>query len=235
MIDLTGQKFGRLLVLERQGSNKSRAALWRCECECGNQRVVVTHQLNSGKTRSCGCLANDLSSERLTKDMVGQKCGRLTVISRGENDPCGRAQWNRICECGNTKLVRGYSLRSGKTVSCGCYVREMERPFYRGRYTKHPLGDTWRGMIDRCTNPKHAMAHRYTERGITVCEEWLNDPWAFIRYVEENLGPKPTPEHTLDRYPDNDGNYEPNNIRWASRSEQMYNTERSIQKRQEVV
>ena len=90
-------------------------------------------------------------------------------------------------------------------------------------------------MIDRCTNPKHAMAHRYTKRGITVCEEWLNDPWAFIRYVEENLGPKPTPEHTLDRYPDNDGNYEPNNIRWASRSEQMYNTERSIQKRQEVV
>ena len=87
-------------------------------------------------------------------------------------------------------------------------------------------------MIDRAINPNNNMAHHYSERGITVCEEWLKDPWTFIRYVEENLGPKPTPKHSLDRYPDNDGNYEPGNIRWATQTEQNYNTERSIKKRE---
>ena len=88
-------------------------------------------------------------------------------------------------------------------------------------------------MNRRCSDPNFKAAHRYSGRGITVCEEWANDPWAFIRYVEENLGPK-LEGMTLDRL-NNDGNYEPENIRWATQSEQLLNQERYIRKRKEAV
>ena len=89
----------------------------------------------------------------------------------------------------------------------------------------HPLYGTWNAMIGRCERsasctPASFWA-RYGGRGITVCPEW-HDVAVFIAWIEENLGPRP-PGMTLDRWPDGDGNYEPGNVRWASRSQQAQN------------
>ncbi|HEX7893188.1 MAG TPA: hypothetical protein VF447_03285 [Terriglobales bacterium] len=76
----------------------------------------------------------------------------------------------------------------------------------------------WAGMIQRCTNPKHARWADWGGRGITVCERWRS----FENFYAD-MGNRPSPAHSLDRFPDNDGNYEPGNVRWATRSEQQLN------------
>jgi hypothetical protein len=87
----------------------------------------------------------------------------------------------------------------------------------------------WGHMIERCTNPNHHAWKNYGGRGITVCDEWRQSFSAFLAHV----GPRPTPNHSLDRYPNNDGNYEPGNVRWATRSEQRANSRPIIKARQE--
>ena len=88
------------------------------------------------------------------------------------------------------------------------------------RLTQHSLYSVWSGIRSRCMNQKNK---NYGGRGISICDEWKNNPIAFIYYVEKNLGLKPTLEHSIDRI-NNDGNYEPNNIRWATPFEQANNT-----------
>lgn len=86
---------------------------------------------------------------------------------------------------------------------------------------EHPLYLTWNSMRTRCNNPNHAAYHRYGGRGIQVCSEW-DDFWQFVA----DVGDKPSEEYTLDRI-DNDGNYEPGNVRWATRKEQSWNSRNS--------
>jgi hypothetical protein len=85
----------------------------------------------------------------------------------------------------------------------------------------HPLYRTWYGMMGRCENPADAHYHNYGGRGIRVCAQW-HDPRRFIADIEQLIGPRP-PGRTLDRYPDNDGDYEPGNVRWATKSQQARN------------
>jgi hypothetical protein len=81
---------------------------------------------------------------------------------------------------------------------------------------------TWRNMLARCYDPKGIRFARYGGRGIKVCKRWRK----FENFLAD-VGPKPSPEHSLDRFPDRDGNYEPSNVRWATRFEQMNNTSRN--------
>lgn len=153
-------------------------------------------------------------------DMTGKKCGRLQVMEFSEMRKDGQAYWKCLCDCGNTVIVAGNKLRSGHTRSCGCYKTTVQhRTHLIHGLTNSQLYVAWRNMISRCCNPKNTMAHRYSKRGITICEDWRRDfsafaAWALQNGYEEGL--------TLDRI-DVDGNYCPENCRWITRDEQYLN------------
>lgn len=101
---------------------------------------------------------------------------------------------------------------------------EKKHPRQKHGMYKTPEYKVWKGAIDRCCNPKCKHFHLYGGRGISICEKWRHDFAAFI----QDVGPRPSREHSLDRYPNNDGNYEPGNVRWATRSEQQRNTRDNV-------
>jgi hypothetical protein len=156
-------------------------------------------------------------------DLSGQVFGRLTVLARAANR--GRATaWHCRCTCGTTTIVRAGHLRSGNTRSCGCWKRAaiatgLHRTHGHARHGAHtPEYYCWRAMRERCDSPKASSFTYYGGRGITVCVRWRESFEAFLA----DMGPRPSPQHSIDRL-DNDGNYEPGNCRWATRSEQRRN------------
>ena len=153
-------------------------------------------------------------------DLTGKTFGYLTVLNRAENNSRGDSRWLCRCKCGNEKIILGKSLRSGATVSCGCYHKEVvakQRTTHGESKTR--LFTIWQNMKRRCYNPNNKFYAYYGGRGISVCDEWLNDftsfrDWAVSAGYDETL--------TIDRI-DSDGNYEPSNCRWISRKAQVNN------------
>ena len=164
--DLTGQKFGRLLVLERKGYSKNKHILWLCKCDCGNFTIVRVDYLNNGKSKSCGCYHSEICRKNIVK------------VS---NPP--------IHNLSNTRLYK-----------------------------------IWSSMKDRCYNSNNVNYKNYGGRGIKVCSEWKKDfmnfyNWSIKNGYKSNL--------TIDRI-DVNGNYEPDNCRWATIKEQVYNKRNTI-------
>lgn len=129
--DLTGQRFGKLVVINQaktfwSDSGKSRMIRWNCICDCGNMVTVNSRALRTGATQSCGCHQKQRVSETLTDNLIGKQFGRLTVIERAgshkrqtsNSGVC--AMWKCRCECGNEIITYGWSLKCGDTTSCGC-------------------------------------------------------------------------------------------------------------------
>jgi hypothetical protein len=158
-------------------------------------------------------------------DLTGNRYGRLTAVRflGGASDV---ARWECKCDCGAVVNVMGSSLRQGRSKSCGCYQRD--RVAERNRTRSHgatangkwtPEYRAWMSMKTRCAgNPDRSDFANYTQRGITICERWLNSFETFFA----DVGLKPSPKHSLDRI-NNDGNYEPSNVRWATACEQGAN------------
>jgi hypothetical protein len=140
-IDLTGQVFGRLTVLEDIGRSGG-GVLWRCLCECGNRVEVKSYSLQSGHTKSCGCYAKEQTSEAHKKDLIGQIFGRLTVLENVGRTKDRKVIWKCQCDCGNTIDVIGNSLQSGNTKSCGCYHKERVSETHLGEKSHN-----WKGGI----------------------------------------------------------------------------------------
>jgi len=113
-VDLTGQRYGALTVVEYAGSDR-HGALWLCRCDCGNNKTVHPLDLERGKVMSCGC--------RRSPDLTGHVFGRLTVVRRAGSRR-GKSIWLCRCGCGNEAIVSAVSLNRGVTRSCGCLVRE---------------------------------------------------------------------------------------------------------------
>jgi hypothetical protein len=115
-IDITNQKFGNLTALYYLKGGK-----WHCKCECGNEIDVDTRNLNSGHTKSCGCLLKKINSENNTLDMTNYEDENIKVLNREGSDDKGSAMWKCICKhCGNQFITRGSNIRNGTTKSCGC-------------------------------------------------------------------------------------------------------------------
>lgn len=155
-------------------------------------------------------------------DLVGQTFGRWTILSYA-----GRERWNCRCSCGGIKEVDGKSLRAGRSTGCGrgncadrgSRLRHGEKR--RGNYTR--LYTIWSTMKARCSNPNKDGYEYYGGRGIRVCEEWINSYEEFRDWALNN-GYKP--HLTIDRFPDSDGDYKPDNCRWATKTEQSRNRRR---------
>lgn len=156
-------------------------------------------------------------------DLTGQKFGRLTVVEAGDSTPGGTVRWNCACSCGKTALVRGSSLRSGHTRSCGCLLLEIAAQVNR-RHGMHlsPEFTAWKGMWHRCTRPAYHLYASYGGRGIKVCEEWRS-----FEAFYADMGAKPTAKHSIDRI-NPDGNYERGNCRWATATEQQRNKRTNV-------
>lgn len=120
MIDLTGQTFGWLKVLERAENSKDGKARWLCECKCGTKKIIIGTHLRRGKIVSCGCYSKDQLSKKFLDDLTNKSFGKLTVLSRVSGTFNGKVKWKCQCECGSIIEVFADALRSGHTKSCGC-------------------------------------------------------------------------------------------------------------------
>lgn len=163
-----------------------------------------------------------------TIDETGNRYGRLTVICRAGSTKGGMARWLCKCDCGCETVTRGYDLRSGNTKSCGCLEHETRIKNGHKRAIHGMAGSrlyrVWGSMKARCYNPSHPHYKEYGARGISVCDEWLDDfhvfaNWALSHGYDENA---PRGYCTLDRI-DSNGNYCPENCRFADMVVQQNN------------
>ena len=172
--DITGKKFGHLFVLNRVANDKWGATRWLCQCDCGGKVDVSSACLTRGDTRSCGCLRKTI----IFHNLVDKKFGRFIVLSQVVNGKQGQSRWLCKCDCGKLREVRGSSLESGDSQSCGCLQKEIVskiigslRPNWNGGRT---MRKGYVVVLDRTSI--HANSEGYALEHLIIMDKMLGRP-----------------------------------------------------------
>lgn len=218
-----GDVFGKLTVIEevsRDPVTNRRRYLCKCNCPAGNTRIVAADKLTGGETKSCGCLVTQLRDEYSGRIKVGDKFGELTVIGIPTEHRRGRSRdvicWCAVCQ--KEAKVNSSNLLSGVQKTCGCRRRAGKT------IEEYILEDRFHGMKQRCYNPNMKGFKYWGGKGVTICQEWLDDPHAFVTWALENGYRKGL---SIDRI-DNDGPYAPWNCRLTDMKTQQNNKSNNV-------
>jgi len=213
--DLTGHRFGRLVVISEAGNRDNHGHIsWNCVCDCGGNRVVSGIKLRMGVVVSCGCINGF--------DLTGKVFGRLTVLGLSGSHS-GARFWKCRCVCGNESEVETNKLTSSSTRSCGCLVADRAREVNSTHgMSKSREYNAWRSAKERCRRKDNSQFPNYGGRGIKMCDEWENSFESFLR----DMGNCPK-GMSLDRI-DVDGDYMPGNCRWATMKQQGNNKRNNV-------
>lgn len=217
--DRTGERHGRLVLGRSWREDGVTISEWTCDCGATGRSAQA--MIRQGQKRSCGCLVADTRVVPPPKDLTGRRFGRLTAIERTSRKlaKTGGYFWLCRCDCGTMKEVHVSSLsRDGGTRSCGCLHADSMHALAKHGMTGSAEMRAWAAMKQRCLNPKNKRYADYGGRGITVHPDWVR---SFERFFAD-VGPRPSPTHSLNRI-DNNAGYEPGNVAWATRAEQRYN------------
>lgn len=220
-----GTRFGKLVIAGEPERIKIPNALgwyyyYPCQCDCGTLKKIKSQPLLSGVTKSCRCLYKEAAKNRKSYiDLTGQRFGRLIALTRiAINGKPGR--WLCQCDCGNQTEVAVNQLKSARTKSCGCLRLDINKT-HDGH--KDPEYAIWSAIKSRCYNPKNKAYLNYGGRGIAMSNRWL---YSFENFITD-MGKRPSSKYSIERK-DNDGNYDANNCKWATRDEQNRNSRHNV-------
>lgn len=159
-------------------------------------------------------------------DLTGQRFGRLIVIKRDGVTDSKHTRWLCKCDCGNFSYVSKVNLKNGSTKSCGCLKKERFTNYKHGKVT-NKLYYIYNGMKSRCYNHNNKAYKYYGERGINICDEWLDKKNGFISFYNWAIQNGYKENLSIDRI-DVNGNYEPDNCRWATNIMQANNKRTNV-------